>query len=79
MNLTVLFFGATADATGLRKVELEAHPEETVGSLLDELLKKYRKLSNHTLVVAVNEEYAETSTLLNNADRVAIFTAVSGG
>lgn len=79
MSLKVLFFGATADAVGSRELELAADETTTPGTLIDQLSQQHPALAKHKLLIAVNEEYADADTLLNDGDEVALFTAVSGG
>lgn len=79
MFVNVLFFGATADAVGSNRLQVEIDEHSTTTALADQLAIDYPALSNHNLLVAINEEYASSDTLLKNGDEVAIFTAVSGG
>ena len=79
MKIAVLFFGATADAVGSRKLELAAREPTTAKSVVDQLSKDYPALAKHKLLIAVNEEYADPDTILNDGDELALFTAVSGG
>jgi molybdopterin converting factor small subunit len=75
MAIKVLCFGATADAVGSRELEILFSESITAGSVI----KQLPALSNHKLLIAVNEEYADADTVLNDGDEVALFTAVSGG
>lgn len=77
--MTILLFGAVADAVGAREVQLQTDYETTVDVLLHRLSQDYPSISNHKLFTAVNEEHAASDTVLNDGDEVAIFTAVSGG
>ena len=79
MLLKLLFFGATADAVGSRELELTTDEAATAKSLIDQLSKNHPALSNHKLLIAVNEEYADADTTLSDGDEIALFTAVSGG
>ena len=79
MTFQVLFFGATADAVGSRQLELASEDGATAKSLIDQLSKDHPALANHKLLIAVNEEYADADTVLNDGDEIALFTAVSGG
>lgn len=79
MRMTVFFFGATAEAVGSREFELSADETTTAGSLIDQLSQHHSALAKHKLLIAVNEEYADADTVLNDGDEVALFTAVSGG
>lgn len=79
MNVRVLFFGATANIVGLRELDLTVGGATTVRAVTDQLSWDHSTLSNHKLLVSVNEEYSDADTLLNDGDEIAIFTAVSGG
>lgn len=79
MDVTVLFFGAIADAVGSRELELTTDETTTAKSLIDQLSQQHPALGKHKLLIAVNEEYADADTALNDGDEVALFTAVSGG
>lgn len=77
MSITVLYFGPTADAVGVSEEKLGI--ANSVAELLARLAESHPKLAKHKLLIAVNEEYAESSTVLKDGDEVAVFTAVSGG
>lgn len=79
MRVTVLFFGATADITGQRKIELDAQPESTSRDLFERVMTEHPRLASHRLLFSVNEQYASGVEKLMDGDEVAIFTAVSGG
>ena len=79
MNLTILFFGATADAVGSRELELSIEETATAGSIIDQLTQQHPALAKHKLLIAINEEYADADTILADGDELALFTAVSGG
>lgn len=79
MKVQVLFFGATADETGEREIEVLFDEDVKAEQAFAEIVKKYPRLKNHKLLFAVNQEYANGDENLNNGDELAIFTAVSGG
>ena len=79
MKIQVLFFGATADAAGTREIEIDLDKEAKAGDAFARIVEKYPQLANHSLLYAVNQEYAKGSETLNENDELAIFTAVSGG
>lgn len=79
MKVKLLFFGATADAVGSRELELTDEESATARSVIDQLSRHHPNLASHKLLIAVNEEYADPDTILNNGDELALFTAVSGG
>jgi molybdopterin converting factor subunit 1 len=79
MKARIYFFGATADAVGDRQIEMEIEHSSDVRALLELVSRSHPALLNHKLLFAVNEEYAQLHTVLNEGDEVAIFTPVSGG
>ena len=79
MKVQVLFFGATADETGEREVELPLAENARAEQAFGEIIEKYPRLKKHKLLFAVNQEYASGDETLKNGDELAIFTAVSGG
>lgn len=78
-NVRVLFFGATADAVGSRELEVMTEETTSAKSLIHQLSQQHPALAKHKILIAVNEEYADADTILNDGDEVAVFTAVSGG
>lgn len=74
-----MFFGATAQITGNRQIEIKAEENSRVDAVVEKFLDIYPALAHHKLLVAINEEYADADTLLSDGDEVAVFTAVSGG
>jgi molybdopterin converting factor small subunit len=79
ITLTVLFFGATADAAGRRATQLEMPHGASSGEALEKLLRLYPGLASHKLLYSVNQSYAGGSEHLKSDDELAVFTAVSGG
>lgn len=79
MKVRVLFFGATADATGERAIEIELADDETAENAFRRIVADYPSLANHSLLFAVNQEYATGGETIHGGDELAIFTAVSGG
>ncbi len=79
MKVKVLFFGATADATGEREIEFEMTEYAKAGQAFIQITGKFPRLAEHKLLFAVNQEYANGDELLENGDELAVFTAVSGG
>jgi molybdopterin converting factor small subunit len=79
MKVQVLFFGATADETGEKEIEISFDEDIKANQAFIEIVEKYPRLKNHKLLFAVNQEYANGDENLNNGDELAVFTAVSGG
>lgn len=79
MEISVLFFGATAAAVGNREIKLDIDPDQTLADVLRLVKTDHAPLAHLKLLSAVNEEYAEQDRRLVSGDKVALFTAVSGG
>lgn len=83
MEVTVLFFGATADSVGERKVSLEIPEGTDAKSARQTILEAYPSLSdNHdpdSLHFSINQAYANGAEIIKNGDELAVFTPVSGG
>lgn len=72
-------FGITKDIVGAREtiVDLEG---DTVGSLRKALRDRYPALSDiRSLMVAVNNNYAEDDLFIGESDEIALIPPVSGG
>lgn len=79
MSITILFFGATADATGNRKIILNEKGCSNAGDLVEYLRQTYPKLRLLRLLFSINQKHANGDEAVNDRDEIAIFTAVSGG
>ena len=79
MNIKVLFFGATADITGQRRMEVAITSETTISQVSKNLIAEYPRLASHKLHISLNEQYANGDEIVRDSDELAIFTAVSGG
>jgi len=79
MKVQILFFGATAQATGEREIEIDLAERAKASDAFEQILKQFPQLKQHSLLFAVNQEYAAGDETIQNGDELAIFTAVSGG
>jgi molybdopterin converting factor small subunit len=79
MNVHIRFFGATADETGCRSIDLAFDENVNAKVVFNHVLDQFPQLKNHRLLFAVNQEYVAGAHLLRSGDELAIFTAVSGG
>ena len=79
MKVTVLFFGATADAAGRHSLEVEVSNSAESREAFDLAIREYPALASHKLLFSVNQEYANGTEILKENDELAVFTAVSGG
>ncbi len=79
MKVQVLFFGATAEAVGEREIEIDLETQMKAAAAFKQIVSAYPNLQKHSLLFAVNQEYANGEELINDGDELAVFTAVSGG
>ena len=80
MNLKIALFGIAKEIVGQPELALNFPEGQPVHQLLEQLRTDYpalRQLSS--LAVAVNNEYAEDSQLLQEHDEIALIPPVSGG
>ena len=72
-------FGVAREILGGKETVVEMEGQ-TVASLRKQLLEKYPELSGlRSLLVAVNNTYADDVQLLSETDEIAIIPPVSGG
>lgn len=79
MKVQVLFFGATAEEVGKREMEIDLAERTKASEAFAGIVEKFPQLTRHSLLFAVNQEYAVGDEIINDGDELAIFTAVSGG
>jgi sulfur-carrier protein len=79
MNYKVKAFGITRDVLGGREKTFEIHGQ-TVADLRNVLISTYPELAGlKSLLIAVNNQYADDSTELRESDEIALIPPVSGG
>jgi molybdopterin synthase sulfur carrier subunit len=72
-------FGITKDIVGARETLLELQGN-TVGSLRSALKNRYPSLGEiRSLMIAVNNAYAEDTLSIGESDEIALIPPVSGG
>lgn len=79
MKVQVLFFGATADAVGKRATEIDLPDESKAENAFRKIVRDFPQLEKHSLLLAVNQEYASGDEIIREGDELAVFTHVSGG
>lgn len=80
MTYKILLFGVTKDIIGKPEIDLNFSSSVKVRDILSKLKADFPALTNlNSLVVAVNDEYAENDDLLKEADEIALIPPVSGG
>lgn len=84
MKVQVLFFGELREAVGTASDAVDLTDGATVTGLIDELAARGEPwasalTSSDPLRVAVNQEMANTKTVLADGSEVALFRPVTGG
>lgn len=79
MKVRVLFFGATAEAAGEREIEFGLEDETRAEDAFRRIVARFPLLEKHSLLFAVNQEYAKGDETIGDGDELAVFTHVSGG
>lgn len=81
MRIVTRFFANTRDIVGSGEVRLRVADGTTLKGLLEHLFVKHPRLRpfEETMLVAVNQEFAEPATVLRDGDEIAIMPPVSGG
>ena len=72
-------FGVTKDILGARETVIEADAE-TVRALRHALVHRYPPLKDiRSLMIAVNNAYADDALFIGESDEIALIPPVSGG
>jgi MoaE-MoaD fusion protein len=81
LTVSVLFFGAARDAVGREQIALNCDVDCTAGKAFQKILSENPALNRFgkSLLLAVNQEYADQQRVLRDGDELAIFPPVSGG
>lgn len=81
MTIKVLLFAQAKQLVGADSIAVKLPPEGDVESLLDSLVEAAPALSSmkSSLLVAVNNQFADRSQVICSTDTVACFPPVSGG
>ena len=74
----VLFFAHLRDAVGEESIEMEANGK-TVAELKQQISETYDIQKLDTVMVAINEEFAPDSEIIQDGDTIAFIPPVSGG
>ena len=75
--MKILFFAHLREQIGA-SIELEC-AECTIRQLMEKVVEKFPDVDFSTVMVAVNEEFATSDTLVQSTDVVALIPPVSGG
>jgi MoaE-MoaD fusion protein len=81
ITVRVLFFGAARDAVGKEEINLSIESGSDAARAFHHLLVAHPVLKEFgkSLLLAVNQEYAEPNREVHEGDELAVFPPVSGG
>ncbi len=80
IRVRLLFFASYRELLGVEELELVLPARSTVRSLIETVRSRPGgDALPEAVVVAVNQEYAKTDTLLTDGDEVAFIPPVAGG
>ena len=80
MKYKINLFGIAKDIVGSNVTEIVMSQSADVQAVLGELKTNYPKLKDiKSLLIAVNNEYAELDLILSENDEIALIPPVSGG
>lgn len=81
MNVTVKLFARARDLAGTSETVVLLDQQQTVNELLSRLVDNYPELGTiqNSLLVAINNEYVSSDTMIPADAEIACFPPVSGG
>jgi molybdopterin converting factor subunit 1 len=80
MTVNILAFGIAKDIFGASTISVELPDTPSAADLKTVVEQRYPRLKQITsYLLAVNNEYADDSLLLNERDEIAVIPPVSGG
>jgi len=80
MEINLLLFGITREIIGRKNMQMTIPENHNVANLRERLLQDFPSLARlKSIMIAVNNEYADDQFLLHNQDEVALIPPVSGG
>jgi len=81
ITVRVLFFGAARDAVGDAEIDFTLNSPATTETARSQILSAYPDLQRYgnSLLLAVNQEYAQSDREIQDGDELALFPPVSGG
>jgi len=81
ITVRVLFFGGARDAAGHEEIDVVLNSPANTESARSQILSQYPELQRfgNSLLLAVNQEYAQPGKEIHDGDELALFPPVSGG
>ncbi len=80
MKITVLGFGIAKEIFGSSEIHMDVNEGLNVSDLRSVLEEEYPQLNKlKSYMLAIDEEYAEDSQIINSGNEIAVIPPVSGG
>ena len=81
MTIHVLLFASIRDRAGASALDLELPASSTVQNAIGVLAERFPPLLDRLgrVMYAVNQQYSDSETVLNDGDELALIPPVSGG
>ncbi|MFY0652587.1 MAG: MoaD/ThiS family protein [Cyclobacteriaceae bacterium] len=80
MKIDLVLYGIARDIAGASRLSMEFNDGVLAGDIMEQINSKYpdfKKLKS--LLIAVNDEYAEDNQVIKEGDEVVLIPPVSGG
>ncbi|MGM0481482.1 MAG: MoaD/ThiS family protein [Pseudomonadota bacterium] len=81
--LTIKFFAVLRERLKNHQIQLPIEQSKSVTEIIEQLKQQsqlwHKELSRYELLCAVNQEFADHSTLVKEGDELALFPPVTGG
>ncbi len=79
--MTIMLFATLRDYAGAKTIELEVPPGTSVEGLKELLARTYPKMGpvQHSIMTAINREFAADEQIIPLNAEIALFPPVSGG
>jgi molybdopterin synthase sulfur carrier subunit len=81
MTFKIRLFATLKELAGASQVSVEVKEPATVTHLLTALIEEVPEIESllKSILIAVNQEYAERDKIIYSVDEIALFPPVSGG
>ena len=81
MKVKLLLFAALKDIAGRRDLEMELDDGSTLQQVTEKLASLYPEIGRmqNSVRIAINQEFADENSSLNNGDEIAFLPPMSGG
>ncbi|RUO76111.1 MoaD/ThiS family protein [Idiomarina seosinensis] len=81
--LTIKFFAVLRERLSSDRMQLPLEQPKSVSEVVEQLKQQsqlwHKELSRYDLLCAVNQEFADHSTVVKEGDELALFPPVTGG